>query len=52
VFNSLIVEDTLAKKPFAKQITHILLDGTLNTALDKSKLFLEVRKNLISEDFF
>jgi secreted Zn-dependent insulinase-like peptidase len=48
---SSILEETITKRPYAKHLTILLLQGSLNKYVDGSKLAIECLKNLTSEDF-
>lgn len=50
-FVTSIIEETLTKRPYTKQMVLLLLEGSFAKTFDLTKLTRECLKNLISEDF-
>jgi hypothetical protein len=51
LFESGLIEDCLAKRPYARILALVLLEGSQPSQLDSAKVARECLKNLIGEDF-
>jgi len=45
-----VVEETLTRKPYAKQFTRLILENNVSSFIDQVKALSEMRKTLTAED--
>lgn len=46
-----IIEENLTRRPYAKHLTQVVLEGELASHFDLTKVTLECLKNMTNEDF-